>query len=87
MKQPMMQRPIRLDELGHAVWRHKYSKTLFVDRMYEWCDVVTVLDEVNGRRVVDTTAFSTFNFADWIPVTVEQMAKVRRNYKEIYEFE
>mgnify|MGYP001436906370 CR=1 FL=1 len=77
--------PIRLNEYGDAVWRHKSDKNLFVERSYEWCDRVIVLNETEGRRVVDDTAYSTFDFTDWIPVTKSEMAKVKANFKEIYD--
>lgn len=76
---------IELNEYGMAVWRHKENKNLFVERHYRWCDRVIVLDETDTRRVVDSTEFSTFNFADWIPVTVEEYKKVKGSNKEIYE--
>lgn len=77
--------PIELNEWGHAVWRHKENKNLFVDRSYNWCDRVIVLDETESRRVVDDTLFTTFDFADWIPVTVEEYKKVKQNFKDIYD--
>lgn len=77
--------PIPLDQFGMAVWRHKYGKTLFVQRDYDTVDRVVVLDETDGRPVIDDQPYSTFNFADWIPMTEEEFAKVRSNYKEIYE--
>lgn len=77
--------PIELNEFGKAVWRHKYSKNLFVERPYHWCDRVIVLDETEGRRVIDDTEFSTFSFADWIPMTVEEYKMAKNNYKEVYE--
>lgn len=77
--------PIVLDEYGLAIWRHKYSKALFVERPYRWADKVVVLDEADDRRlVVDSSEFSTFNFVHWIPVTVEEHKKIRRLYKDIY---
>ena len=66
--------------------RHNTDKELFVERCYEWCDRVVVLREHDGRReLVDDTAFSTFDFSDWTPVTVEEFSKVKNNFKEIYE--
>lgn len=79
-----MNEPIELNEFGLAKWRHKYSKVLFVERHYRWCDRVIVLDESDRRRVVDDTQFSTFNFSDWIPVTVEEHKKVKSFDKDIY---
>lgn len=77
---------IELNEYGMAVWRHKENKNLFVERHYRWCDRVIVLDESNGsRRITDDTEFSTFNFTDWIPVTVEEYKKVKQYNKDIYD--
>ena len=76
--------PIELNEHGLAVWRHRENRHVFVQRDYRWCDRVIILDELDGRCIIDDTLYSTFDFHDWIPVTVEQMKKVKRNYKEIY---
>lgn len=75
---------IELNEFGMAVWRHKTDKNLFAERSYNWCDVVTVIDETDGRQVVGVDKFSTFNFNDWIPVTVEEFERVVRKFREIY---
>lgn len=80
-----MNEPIELNEFGMAVWRHKQNKTLFAERSYRWCDRVIVLDESKGRLVVDDTQFSTFDFSEWIPMTVEEYKRVKACYKEIYE--
>ena len=77
--------PIELNEFGNAVWRHKTNENLFVERSYRWCDRVVVLDETDGRRVIDDTKFSTFDFSDWIPVGVEEFKKVKQKFKEIYQ--
>lgn len=76
---------IKLNEHGLAVWKHKENKNLFVQRSYEWCDQVTVIDETVTRSVVDSTEYSTFDFTDWIPVTVEEYHRVKSNFKEIYD--
>lgn len=80
-----MMEPIKLDEFGLAVWRHRTNKVLFVMCSYEWCDRVIVLDETKGCRVIDDTRFTTFDFTDWIPMTKEEYARVKSNFKEIYE--
>jgi hypothetical protein len=78
--------PVALDEYGFAIWRHRYSKTLFVERRYHYCDRVLVIEEIdNYRHVVDDTKFSTFNFSDWIPVTVVENKKIKRFNKDIYK--
>lgn len=76
--------PIELNKYGMAVWRHKDNKNLFVERSYNWCDRVTVLNEID-RRVINDTEFSTFDFTDWIPVTVEEFKKVKQYFKDIYD--
>lgn len=76
--------PILLNEYGMAVWRHKYSRSLFVQRDYEWCDRVVVIDETEGRRIVDDMKFSEFDFADWVPMTVEEYSRVKSCFKEAY---
>lgn len=60
---------IELNEFGLAIWRHKENKNLSIERHYNWCDRVIVLDE---RRVINDTTFNGFDFTDWIPVTVEE---------------
>lgn len=78
--------PIKLDQFGMAVWKHKTNKNLFVERSYEWCDRVVVLDETDGsRRIVDDAKFTTFDFTDWIPVTESEFKKVKGFFKEIYD--
>lgn len=75
-----------LNDYGFAIWRHKYSKTTFVERHYDWLDRVIVIDELDGaRQVVDDTQFSTFNFSDWIPVTVEEHKKIKQFDRDIYK--
>lgn len=75
---------IKLNEYGLSVWRHKTNKNLFVERSYEWVDRILVLDETNGRSIINDTKYSTYDFHDWIPVTVEEYLKVKRNFKDIY---
>lgn len=77
---------IELNEYGAAVWRHNENRAMFVLRSYRWVDLVIVLDEVEeARNVIATAPFSTFDFSFWVPVTVEEFAKVKRCFKEIYE--
>jgi len=54
-----------LNEFGLRIWSHK-TKPHVVTREYEWCNVVIVTDESEGRRVIEVTEFSTFDFTDWI---------------------
>ncbi len=76
---------IKLNEFGLAVWKHKYSKVLFAQRDYEWCDRIVVLDETKGRLVISDQKFSTFNFNDWIPMTQVEIDSVKESFKEIYD--
>ena len=76
---------IELNEHGMAIWRHKENKNLFVERHYNWCDRVIVLDETETRHIIDDKRFSEFDFTDWIPVTVEEYKKVNSFNKEIYD--
>ena len=78
--------PITLSNLGHAVWKHKTNKDLFVCRSYDWVDRVLVIDESIDRRVVSDEAFTTFDFTEWTPVTPEEFVFVKRRYKDIYEY-
>ena len=79
------QSTIRLDQFGQAVWKHKNNRSLFAERSYDWVDRVIVLDETEGRKVVDDVKFSTFDFTDWTPMTVEEYQRVDQNYKDIYK--
>jgi hypothetical protein len=85
MNQEKRKSPIELNEFGKAIWRHKENKNLFVERSYSWCDRVVVIDEKEGRRIIEDVQFSTFDFMDWIPVTVEEFQKVKQKLKEIYD--
>jgi len=76
---------IELNEYGTAVWRHKEDKNLFIERPYNWCDRIIMLDETESRKVVQDTKFTTFDFTDWIPVTVEEYKKVKQFNKDIYD--
>lgn len=76
---------IELNENGMAVWLHKENKNLFVERAYKWCDRVIMIDETDSREIVDDTPCSTFDFTDWIPMTVEQFSKIKKKFKEVYD--
>jgi len=73
-----------LDEYGRRVWRHKTDRNQFVERSYHWVDRVVVLDETEGRRITHSGPYSTFDFKDWIPVTVEEFSRVKQKFNEIY---
>jgi hypothetical protein len=73
-----------LTEFGLLVWKHKTHKGLFLHRHYHWVDRVTLVDEANGRRVVDSFKHSTFDYSAWELITKEEDSKVKDNYTEIY---
>jgi len=66
---------IKLNELGLAIWKHNTIPDRWVDRQYDWCDRVLVLD---GRTVIDDTKFSTFDFSEYTAITPEE-------YKELLQ--
>lgn len=76
---------IELNELGLAVWKHKTNKRLFLQQSYRWKDSLILLDETEGRHIVDIFKASTFNYDDWEPMAVDEYSKVVRKFKEIYE--
>ena len=73
-----------LNENGKIAFRHKYCKTLFVERAYGWVHDVVVIDETESRRIIDVVKIADFNFEDWIPITREEYKKVKQGYKDIY---
>jgi hypothetical protein len=75
---------ITLNEYGLAAWKHKYSKTLFAERTYFWVDRLVIIDESEGREIVDDVLFSTFDFKDWIPITLDQNALAKQGYKDAF---
>lgn len=76
---------IELNEYGQAIWRHRTNKLLFAERSYRWCDRIVTIDETEDRRIVADNQFSSFDLSDWIPVTMEEFAKIKNNYKEVWE--
>lgn len=76
---------IQLNEFGMAVWYHKTNQCLFAQRSYDWVDRIIVLDETDGRKVVEDTLFSIFDFSEWMPMTVEEYQRVKSKYKEIHD--
>jgi hypothetical protein len=75
---------IKLNDNGMSVWCHNTNKNLFAERSYEWVDRLIIIDETENRSLVDDVQFSTFDFSEWTPMTLDQYLKVERNYKEIY---
>lgn len=80
-----MSERIELNENGLAVWKHKTNKRLFLQQSYRWKDSLFLLDETEGRQIVDNFKASTFNYDAWEPMTTEEYSKVKRKFIEIYE--
>lgn len=74
-----------LNEFGLLVFKHKTNKRLFLERSYSWIDRVIMLDETEGRQVIMTFKFSTFDFSAWELVTKEEFDSVKTCYKEIFK--
>jgi hypothetical protein len=79
-----MTKPIELNESGRAIWKHRENKNLFAERSYRWLDRIIILDESNGRQIVDETKFSNFDFSNWNPMSIEEYNRVKEYYREIY---
>ena len=75
---------IELTEHGLLVFKHKTNKRLFLERTYRWVDILTLLDETDGRQIIDQFKYSTFDLSAWEPMTKEEFDSVKRCYKEIY---
>ena len=76
-----------LNEHGKLVWKHKTNKRLFLERAYHWVDSIIMIDETDGRAVVQSFKYSTYDFGVWEPMSKEEYDSVKSNYKEIYEFD
>lgn len=63
---------MELNEHGLKVWRHKTNKRLFLQQSYRWKDHIVLLDEMEGRQIVDTFKASTFDYSAWVPITKEE---------------
>lgn len=74
-----------LNEHGLLVFKHKTNKRLFLERTYHWVDIIILIDETEGRQVIDSYKYSTYDTGAWELMTKEEYNKVVRNYKEIYE--
>jgi hypothetical protein len=79
-----MKKPEELNEDGKLVYKHKTNKRLFLERAYRWVDRMILLDETEGRQVIDTYRYSTYDLSAWTPVTKKEYDSVKSNYKEIY---
>lgn len=76
---------IGLNEFGLQVWKHKTNKRLFLKQDYRWIDVLSLIDETEGRQHVDSYKASTYDYSAWTPMTREEYSKVKSKYIEIYE--
>lgn len=75
---------MELNEYEKRVWKHKTNKRLFLEQNYRWKDSLLLLDETEGRQVIDRFTASNFDFGAWTPMTKEEYDSVNSNYKEIY---
>jgi len=76
---------MKLNEFGKRVWKHKTNKRLFLEQSYEWVDNLILLDETDGRQVVDSYKSSTYDFSAWQPMTKEEYDSVKSKYTEVYK--
>lgn len=73
-----------LNDLGLRVWKHKTNKRLFLQKSYSWVDDLVLLDETEGRQVIDSYKASTYDYSAWTPMTKEEYKSIKRCFKEIY---
>lgn len=67
------------------VWKHKTNKHWFAEVPHYWKDTIVVIDEAGPQReLIHVGKASSFDYKNWTRVTIEEMKKVQRNYKEIY---
>lgn len=76
---------MELNEHGLKVWKHKTNKRLFLQQSYRWKDNLVLLDETEGRQIVDTFKSSTFDYSAWISMTQEEYDSVKSKFVEIYK--
>lgn len=74
-----------LNEFGLKVWKHKTNKRLFLQQSYRWVDTVSLIDETEGRQIVDNYKASTYDYGAWSPMTKEEYDSIKSKYIEIYE--
>lgn len=75
---------MKLNEFGKRVWKHKTNKRLFLEQSFGWKDNLILLDETEGRQVVDSYKVSEYDFSAWEPMTQEEYDLVDSSYKEIF---
>lgn len=76
---------MELNEFGLRVWKHKTNKRLFLQQSYRWKDDVLLIDETEGRQIIDYFKASTFDYDAWEPMTIEEYNSVVSYYKEIWK--
>lgn len=76
---------MELNEFGLRVWKHKTNKRLFLHQSYRWKDDVLLIDETEGRQIIDYFKASTFDYDAWEPMTQEEYNSVVSYYKEIWK--
>ena len=76
---------MELNEHGLRVWKHKTNKRLFLQQSYRWKDNLILLDETEGRQIIDTYLASSYDYSAWTPMSKEEFDSVVSCYKEIYE--
>ena len=76
---------MELNEHGMRVWKHKTNKRLFLQQSYRWKDSLVLLDETEGRQIVDSFKASTFNYGAWDSMTQEEYDSVKSKFTEIYK--
>ena len=75
---------MELNEFGMRVWKHKTNRRLFLQQSYRWVDRLTLIDETEGRQIVDCFDASTFDYSAWTPMSKHEFDSVKSCYKEIY---
>lgn len=73
-----------LNGYGRMVWKHRRDKTLFADKSYSWVDRILIIEEKETRKVVGEMTAKDFDYRDWELMTVDEYAKVKRRFSEIY---
>jgi hypothetical protein len=76
---------MELDDYGKKVWKHKTNKRLFLEQSFHWKDRLTLIDETEGRQIIDTYKASTYDYGAWMSMTKEEFDSIKSNYKEIYK--
>ena len=76
---------MELNEHGMRVWKHKTNKRLFLQQSYRWKDSLMLLDETEGRQIVDSFQASTFDYGAWEHMTQEEYDSVKSKFTEIYK--